>query len=457
MLAPSTIFSANPNVAIPNDGYNGTLASMACSTINTNVFLGNAVVARISVAPNITHTSVGDLTLKLVAPSGTVFTILNRPGSNAADTGADTPAGDNSNWAGTVTFQDGAATSAENMGSTIIDTQTICTNDGLCTYTPAPGTATTPPSTFLDLEGQLARGNWQLCAGDSNPSNTGTFVSWSLNITPATRISATPAAAMPDNGYVGGFGGAGQACSTINTTGIIPIGSLVTEAYIDVNLTHTWVGDLTIKLQSPGGTILTVLNRPGSNVADNGTDTPFGDDSNWNGSVQFRDASATTAETMGNTIADGLTICTSDGRCKYTPSPDTATQPPTNFAAFAGSTAVGNWTLCVGDSAGADTGTLNSWSLKLADALTPTAASVEVTGRLLDAYGRSVSNAVVKMADVAGNEVTARSNTFGYFRFLDIAAGNSYTLSVSSKNRIFTPRVISISDSIDDLVLVAEP
>jgi subtilisin-like proprotein convertase family protein len=37
-----------------------------------------------------------------------------------------------------------------------------------------------------------------------------------------------------------------------------------------------------------------------------------------------------------------------------------------NFAAFNGENASGSWTLCVGDSASADTGTLQTWSLRIA-------------------------------------------------------------------------------------------
>lgn len=90
---------------------------------------------------------------------------------------------------------------------------------------------------------------------------------------PANSHTFTDAAlvGIPDNPYIGtldgndGFGtDAGMICSTINSALTVPPGASVYNASISVNALHSWIGDLTIKLRSPSGTILTLLNRPGS-------------------------------------------------------------------------------------------------------------------------------------------------------------------------------------------------
>ena len=108
----------------------------------------------------------------------------------------------------------------------------------------------------------------------SKTSEETLFTPVSDNLVPAGTITVSPNVAIPDDAYIGtgdgndGFGtDAGMACSTINTTAVIPSGRVVSAVSANVQLTHTWIGDLTIKLRSPDGNILTILNRPGSTVA----------------------------------------------------------------------------------------------------------------------------------------------------------------------------------------------
>jgi len=80
-----------------------------------------------------------------------------------------------------------------------------------------------------------------------------------------------------------------------------------TNTFVDI--THTWIGDLIVKLTSPSGTVATLHNRAGGNA----------DDIN---------------ETF-------------------------------NSSAFNGEVATGDWTLTVSDNVGSDTGTLNVWALNI--------------------------------------------------------------------------------------------
>ena len=469
-LVPSGTITASPNVPIPDNGYIGTSdgndgfgtdAGMTCSAINTTAFVpAGRTISSVSANVRITHTWIGDLTIKLRSPDGAILTLLNRPGSNAPDNGTDAPVGDNSNWSGSViSFGDGAGPEAETMGGSLADGQSICTNDGVCAHDPSPDTATQPPANFAALNDGSARGVWTMCVGDSAQLDTGTFTSWQLNLTWANVYTAAPGTSIPDDGYAGGFGGVGQTCSVINTTSAAPDSSTVLGVFVDVNLSHTWVGDLTMKLRSPNGTTFTFLNRPGSNAADDGGGA-VGEDSNWSSVfLQFRDGAGPEAETMGAGLTTDQRVCLDNGVCKYDPSPDTATQPPANFAAFNGGAAVGNWTLCIGDSALGDVGTLNSWRLKLVSpsALPPTAANVSVGGQISTAYGMPVRNASISLTNSTGEVRTARTNPFGFYRFDGITVGEIYTVTIQAKSYTFDPQVVYVADELRDLNFTALP
>lgn len=88
---------------------------------------------------------------------------------------------------------------------------------------------------------------------------------------------------------------------------------------------------------------------------------------------------------------------------------------------------------------------------------TPTAALVSVGGRVSAADGRGVSNCFVYLTDSNGNIRTARTSTFGYYRFDDIESGETYVISVISKRFSFAPQVVQVNDNIADLDFIAAP
>jgi uncharacterized delta-60 repeat protein len=83
----------------------------------------------------------------------------------------------------------------------------------------------------------------------------------------------------------------------------------------------------------------------------------------------------------------------------------------------------------------------------------PTAASVSIRGRVLTAIngGIGLSRALVLLTDGAGNVRIARTNTFGYFRFDEVEAGDTYVLTVSSKRYQYDPRVLFVTQELTDL------
>lgn len=144
----------------------------------------------------------------------------------------------------------------------------------------------------------------------------------------------------------------------------------IQSVYITVNIEHTFVGDLTIKLVSPTGTIVTVLNRPGSGAPDDGS-AIGGAGASANLSVAipiaFDDAISQSAEDMGFGLGGDDII-----GGEFSPDNDAATGvgPFTDaglgsFSAFAGENPVGTWTLYVADSGAYNTGYLQKWRLNL--------------------------------------------------------------------------------------------
>jgi hypothetical protein len=81
----------------------------------------------------------------------------------------------------------------------------------------------------------------------------------------------------------------------------------------------------------------------------------------------------------------------------------------------------------------------------------PTAAAVTINGRVFSAYGRPVSGAIVSLTDQSGATTIAGTNSLGYFRFVNIPAGQIVTVSVTAKGGTYAPRVINLTDNIDEL------
>lgn len=87
------------------------------------------------------------------------------------------------------------------------------------------------------------------------------------------------------------------------------------------------------------------------------------------------------------------------------------------------------------------------------------AANVTVSGRVLTAAGgRGLAYAWVTLTGGGGPARLAITNSHGYYRFLNVAAGGTYSLSVSTKQRYtFTPQNLVINDNISNLDFVAQP
>ena len=173
-----------PNLAkkVPDDKYNGTMIgnSMVCTTL-TVADDGLNFVDSAQLVFGADTTWIGDITLKIVSPDLKILTVLNRPtaGAPLPDNGTNGDGTDNGRGvdllkANPLTFKNGGATPAADMGSTLTDNfpnpgQWVCQDDALCEYAPSPGNG--PGVDFNDFRGDTAVGDWQVCVGDSGPGD----------------------------------------------------------------------------------------------------------------------------------------------------------------------------------------------------------------------------------------------------------------------------------------------
>jgi hypothetical protein len=89
--------------------------------------------------------------------------------------------------------------------------------------------------------------------------------------------------------------------------------------------------------------------------------------------------------------------------------------------------------------------------------LTPTAAPVAISGRVVTPTGTGISGAIVTLTDMHGQVRTVRTTTFGYFAFDSVTTGESYALNVTSRRYRFEPRLLSVEDSIAGLEITGLP
>ncbi|HQY66301.1 MAG TPA: M36 family metallopeptidase [Pyrinomonadaceae bacterium] len=116
-----------------------------------------------------------------------------------------------------------------------------------------------------------------------------------------------------------------------------------------VGLDHSWVGDVIVKLTSPGGTTVAIFDRPGVPAS------TFGCSNNNLFQLTLNDdgglPSIETAANPGPTCTTGLGFPTGNF------------SPNNPMGAFDGQNANGNWTINVSDNGGGDTGSVRAFSM----------------------------------------------------------------------------------------------
>ena len=292
---------------------------------------------------------------------------------------------------------------ADWMGDVVlsVDVQPALDGVSLSATTAQPGQSLT-----LDVttSAETAWGNYQftITGTDAASGELVKSVNASLSVLPQGLqdydFSNNELIAIPDNNAEG-------IASVIN----VPQQGFVFGADVGVNITHTWQGDLLVKLRSPQGTEHTLHNRTGGSADD---------------LVQSWQTDAFNGEAMQ-----------------------------------------GDWTLLVSDNAGLDTGSLNSWDLTL------TALSDDDTGPVPVApvadFSFSVSGLTVDFSNLstdADDDIVSLSWDFGDGNSATEAdvshsylAPGSYNVSLTATDSTglshTVAKTVAVSDTNLDLML----
>ncbi len=204
----------------------------------------------------------------------------------------------------------------------------------------------------------------------SSDTNNGAYYTFRTGTnTNPTYTYPGPAVPIPDNNAAG-------VTAVIN----VPYYEFIQKVTVTVNVTHTFDGDVSLSLIAPDGvTTVPLVTRRGSS-GDNFIGTVFDD-------------AATTAISAGTAPFTG------------------SFRPESPLSVLNGTPSYGNWTLKAVDSAGSDTGTIDSWSITFQFPPAPCGAQVILDK---DIYGCSTTaHVTVKDTNVAGAtlNVVAASNT----------------------------------------------
>ncbi|MCU0756221.1 MAG: hypothetical protein MUE46_14025 [Xanthomonadales bacterium] len=238
--------------------------------------------------------------------------------------------------------------------------------------------------------------------------------------------------AIPDNGFVTPTNGTtGMICRTIT----VPAGT-INNPEIALGLTHTWIGDITVKVVPPSGApIVTLFSRPGRTGG-----TGFGSSADFaqTNPITFRDSSANNPETMGTGLTASQAVCR-DGAtplCNFRTNRDEEVLPDvTTLAALNGQAAGGNWQVCVGDGAASDTGSLCTATITASAGpagptytFTPTSHNFPATN-----IGASASfdYVVANTSPAGGADLVISGCTFGGANAADFAFGEPVTFPVT--------------------------
>jgi subtilisin-like proprotein convertase family protein len=202
-VAESGRYESHPDSEIPDATYNGTVGSMGAYAIDLSALPRGHVVRTMAVVLRISHTYVGDLTIKLRSPEGTLLTLMERPagdGPNPGSDDGDEVGGDSSNLATALPliFADAYPTSAEDAGKGIATDQAVCLDDQRCAFHATPDRAGGPFGFADAFSGQQVSGVWTLLIGDSAGGDQGRVVSWELDIQHARPLSPCTTAPFTD-------------------------------------------------------------------------------------------------------------------------------------------------------------------------------------------------------------------------------------------------------------------
>lgn len=81
---------------------------------------------------------------------------------------------------------------------------------------------------------------------------------------------------------------------------------------------------------------------------------------------------------------------------------------------------------------------------------------IRLNGRVLTSDGRGISNVRITLTDANGTIVYAQTNPFGYYRFVNLPPGTTYTVRITHKRYKFdSPQTVTLDGNRSDLNFIA--
>jgi subtilisin-like proprotein convertase family protein len=200
-----------------------------------------------------------------------------------------------------------------------------------------------------------------------------------------TGCNATGDAVVTDSGALNfpiadGLGTGVPGAATTHTMGVPS--ATIGDVDIDLTINHTWTGDLIVSVEHNGTTVV-IVDRPGAPASTFGCA-----EDNWD--IILDDEAGPSIESA----------CSANLAGSYSPN--------NALSAFDNMDAGGNWTISVTDNAGADTGSLVSWSVHVSGAGAPTCEQPEChlvigSGPGSDDFFASYHDFDTQVADIAAS------------------------------------------------------
>lgn len=396
------------------------IADNAVTTSTITVSGAGTYLGAVGVTTFITHTFAADLDITIMSPAGTVVTLTTDNGGSNDDVFNGTRWSDKVDPGGQVPY-----TANPNFVTE-------------ATYTNGVAMPRLIPEEPLDaFRGENPNGVWTITISDDAAGDTGTLNSWSLELNTLATAPTLSGVTTFTNSTATPIADVAVTTSTITVSGL---GTSLEELTALTGITHTFNADLDITLKSPAGTVVTLTTDNGGSNDDVFNGTLWNDKANPAGQVPYTtNQGLITDSTFTNAVVA------------------TPLTPEESFGAFRGENPNGVWTLTISDDAAGDTGTLNNWSLNLrTSSCGATAAGVTVSGRVLGAGGRALTNARVSILNPAGEAQTVVTGRNGQFTFNDVETGKSYIVTVGSRRYIYQPQLIEVTDNVGDLLFTPD-
>jgi hypothetical protein len=82
---------------------------------------------------------------------------------------------------------------------------------------------------------------------------------------------------------------------------------------------------------------------------------------------------------------------------------------------------------------------------------------LQSAGGALTASGRGIRDVIIHLTDESGNTRTMRTSMFGYYRFKDVAGGETYIITAEGKRFIFSEqtRVLNTNNDLTEVDFIA--